>query len=218
MNTFQLTKQLRSQVRRYRIADTKLLLNELPKEHRSRANSILNTSAEFQVFNDVTGTVCVCQRRKRIPSSAAVARCVAAQAFCRASESKRTLLTKTEVTRFFPTLFRHGLPAGYYVDSTTETPRLGLLRVDVHFSPVNRIMQRSIDTIETHRRHSGFRKLILADQFEISWLVATESKANAIRLLVRRQQHDIPVDAHAETSLLNQLTPLPNTFPDVAGL
>ncbi len=218
MNEFQLTQQLRNQVRRYRIAAADLLLNELPNAHRSRALLILKTNTEFQVFNDITGTTCVCQRRKRIPSSTAVARCVAAQAFCRASELKRTLLTKTEVTRFFPTLFRHGLPTGYYVDTTTVKPRLGLLRVDVRLSPVIRIWQRSLEAVEKHRQQSEFRKLILADQFEIAWLVATESKANAIRQLANRQQREISVDAHAVPSLLNQLTPLSNTFPDVAGL
>ncbi|QDV85445.1 hypothetical protein [Planctomycetes bacterium TBK1r] len=208
MNNFQLTKLLRNQVRRYRIAATELLLNELPKEHRSRAIVILRTNAEFQVFDDITGTVCVCQRCKRIPSSTAVARCVAAQAFCRASQSNRTLLTKNEVTRFFPTLFRHGLPAGYYVDTSTKTPRLGLLRVDIHLSPVSRIWQRSLDIIEKHRQQSEFRKLILADQFEITWLVVTESKANAIRHLVGKQLRELPVDAQSVPSLLNQLTPL----------
>ena len=218
MNTFQLTKQLRNEMRRYRIAATEVLLNDFPTEHRRRAMVILKANLEFQVFNDMTGTVCVCQRRKRIPSTTAIARCVAAQTFCRASESKRTLLTRNEVTRFFPTLFRHGLPAGYYVDTSTETPRLGLLRVDVHLSPVNRIWQRSLDAVEKHRQQSAFRKLILADQFEITWLVATEPKVNAIRQMAGKQQRETAVDAHVVSSLLNQLTPLSNTFPDVVGL
>lgn len=218
MNNFRLAHLLRHHLQRYRIAAVAPLLKELPERHRSQAMEILKTNTEFQVFKDMTDTACVCQRRNKTPSLTAIARCVAAQAFCQSAKSRRTLLTKNELAQFFPTLFRHGLPAGYYVHTTTETPVLGLLRVDIRFSPANRIVKRSLTAFEKHRHQSTFRKLILSHQFEITWLVATESKANSIRQSVARQACELPVNAHAEIYLLNQLSPLTSTSPDVVGL
>ena len=218
MNNFKLTRTLRDQVQRYRIASVDLLLSELPQETQSRALTILNTNDVFQLFNNEAGTACVCQRRRRLPASTSVARCIATQTFCRASETKRTLLTKPEVKRFFPTLFRHGLPAGYYVDANDGLPVLGICRVDVHFAHISRIWRRSLDLFENHRQQPEFRRLIMGHQFEITWVVATNSKANAIRHLARSRQHDVPIDAQHIPILLNQLAPLPNTFPDVVGL
>lgn len=218
MNTHKLTRMLIHQVQRYRIASVELLINELPREQHGQAMQILNTNQNFQVFDDTAWTACVCERRKRTPSLISVARCIATHEFCRAGTAKRTLLTKPDVKKFFPTLFRHGLPAGYYVDATGSNPLLGVIRVDVHTLPVNRIWQRSITLLERHRQQYDFRKLILGQQFQITWLVPSPSKANAIHHLVSRQQHSIPVAAQSVSSLLNQLAPLPNTFPDVVGL
>lgn len=218
MNDFQLTRTLRQQLLRYRIASVDLLLAELPQEMRLRAMNILRTNDVFQIFNDAAETDCVCQRRRNLPAVKTVARCIATHSFCRASEPKRTLLTKHDVKRFFPTLFRHGLPAGYYVDATHSKPLLGVLRVDVHTLQVNRIWQRSLELFERHRQQPEFRKLILGQQFEITWIVATSSKADAIRHLASKQQRDIPIDAQHMPQLLNQIAPLPNTFPDVVGL
>ena len=218
MNTYKLTQMLSRQVQRYRIASVKLLVNELPREQYSHAMRILKTNQNFQVFDDTAGTACVCQRRKRTPSSTSVARCIATHEFCRAGTAKRKLLTKLDVKKFFPMLFRHGLPAGYYVDATGSNPLLGVVRVDVHTLPVNRIWQRSFKLLEHHRRQREFRKLILGQHFQITWLVPSPSKVNAIHHLANRQQRDIPVVAQSVPSLLNQLAPLPNTFPDVVGL
>ncbi len=218
MNDFKLTKMLRHQLLRYRIASIDLLLEELPQETRLRAMGIFRTNDEFQCLSDATETDCVCLRRRNPPAMKTIARCIATQSFCRSSELKRTLLTKQDVKRFFPTLFRHGLPAGYYVDAAHEKPLLGLLRIDVHALHINRIWQRSLELFERHYQQSEFRKLILGQQFEITWVVATGSKANAIRHLASKQQREIPIDAQHFPLLLNQLAPLPNTFPDVVGL
>ena len=218
MNAYKLTRMLSHQVQRYRIASVELLVNELPREQHSQAMQIFNTNQNFQVFDDTAGTVCVCQRRKRTPSSTSVARCIATHEFCRAGTAKRSLLTKPDVKKLFPTLFRHGLPAGYYVDATGSNPLLGVVRVDVHTLTVNRIWQRSFKLLERHRQQDDFRKLILGQQFQVTWLVPSPSKANAIHHLASRQQRDIPVAAQSVPFLLNQLAPLPNTFPDVVGL
>jgi len=91
----------------------------------------------------------------------------------------------------------------------------------LHLSRVSRIWKRSLDLFESHRQQPEFRRLILGHQFEITWVVATDSKANAIRHLESIQQRDIPIDAQHMPQLLNQLAPfapLPSTFPDVVGL
>ena len=219
MNNFNLTKILQTQVERYRIATVDLLLNDLPEEQRGRAMTILDSNDGFQIVDGYSVGRCVCKRHRKPLATSTVARCVATHWFCRATTIKRTLLLKQEVKRYFPNLFRSGLPAGYYVDANGEKPVLGLLRADVHLTPVSRIWQRSARFIEKHRRQPEFRKLIALNQFEITWLVPTESKANAIRLLASKQQYSSsPVDAHAVSSLLDQLVSLPPTFPDVVGL
>ena len=75
-------------------------------------------------------TVCLATRRSRATTQS-VARALAVHCFCRDPSRRRTLLRKTELARYFPTLFQTGLPSGYYVDATTEPPVLGLIRVDV---------------------------------------------------------------------------------------
>jgi hypothetical protein len=95
--------------------------------------------------------------------------------FCNAST--RTTLTRRELRRYFPKLFRVGLPAGYYVETSSVSPILGLLRVDTHLRAVPRIVQQSQKLIARHARDPPFRTLIARQQFRIAWLVPTEMKA-----------------------------------------
>jgi len=149
---------------------------------------------------------CVCQHRQRHPHNSMIACYVTTHRFCRGSKVKRNLLTIQSVKRYFPMLYRHGLPWGYYVDASNKKPVLGLLRVDTHLLQVNRIWQRSLDLLETHRRSPAFRRLIVGHQFVITWAVATNSKQDAIRYLASKKQQDIPFDAQHFPYLLAQPT------------
>lgn len=141
-----------------------------------------------------------------------LARESAIQSFSGDRSHPRTLLRKAELSRFFPTLFQAGLPRDYYVDATASQPMLGHIRVDVGLDEVGRIVSRCHQLIRRHQRVPGFRQLIAAGQFEITYLVATEEKAR--RLLsafssiaktgVRCVAIPIPI-------LLDRLAPLPAT-------
>ena len=219
MNDPQLTRLLRNQVARYRVASVDLLISELPVEKRDPARKLLKSDIAFQTIHGLTGGGAICQRRRKPPAKIVISRCIAIHQFCRASTIKRTLLMKQEVKRYFPNLFRKGLPAGYYVDANGEKPVLGMLRVDVQLTPIRRIWQRSVALTEKHRTQTEFRKLIASKQFEITWLVPTDSKANTIRRVGFTNQHaSYPVNADTIPFLLDQLIPPPKTLPDVAGL
>ncbi len=219
MTSGNLKTRLRKHLLRYRIAIVDLLLETVAQDDRTQAMRILQNHTDFQLFESVSGDRCVCLCRRQLPSTNAVAGCLASYAFCCSAVAKRTLLTKLDVRQYFPMLFRHGLPSGYYVDTTGQVPVLGLLRVDLHLTTVNRIWQRSSELFEKHRRHREFRKLILNHQFEIAWAVPTESKARSVNSLVaqRGKAHFQLLAEHAPI-LLNQLVSLPKAFPDVVGL
>ena len=109
-------------------------------------------------------------------------RASAIHSFCCEPSHPRTLLRKTELGRFFPTLFQAGLPGGYYVDATGNQPILGHLRVDVGLDDVVRIVQRCHELARRYQQLSGFQRLIAAGQFEITYLVATGEKARRLSI------------------------------------
>ena len=137
MPSHNLIAQLRKHLLRYRIAIVDLLLETVAQDDRTQAMQILQDHTDFLLFE--SDDLCVCLYRRQVPSTKNVARCLASYAFCYSAVAKRTLLTKLDVRQYFPMLFRHGLPSGYYVDTTGQVPVLGLLRVDLHLTPVNRI-------------------------------------------------------------------------------
>ena len=151
-------------------------------------------------------------QRRIQPAMPSLTRESAIRCFCSDPSHPRTLLRKAELSRYFPTLFQAGLPSGYYVDATASQPILGHIRVDVGLDEVGRIVSRCHQLIQRHQRMPGFRQLIAAGQFEITYLVATEEKAR--RLLsafssvaktgVRCVAIPFPI-------LLDRLAPLPAT-------
>lgn len=141
-----------------------------------------------------------------------LAREAAIRSFCSDSTHPRTLLQKADLCRFFPTLFQAGLPRGYYVDATESQPVLGHVRVDVGLDEIGRIVSRCHELIRRHQRIPGFRQLIAAGQFEITYLVATEEKVRRLmsafnsvaKTGVRCVAIPVPI-------LLDRLAPLPAT-------
>jgi hypothetical protein len=219
MATNNAIEQLRKQLQRYRIMTVEMAFEVFEPVHRHRAMEILQRNMTFQLFVSSSGDQCVCLRRRQLPSATAVAGCLASQSFCNSDKAKRTLLTSDDIQQYFPTLFRRGLPKGYYVDATNKTPVLGLLRVDTNLTPVNRIWRRSLKLFEKHNQDPSFRDVILRQQFQIAWAVPTESKARAINTIVtHRHRPHLELFAEYVPMLLDQLVSLPNTFPDVVGL
>lgn len=154
---------------------------------------------------------CLTARHTR-PTTQSVARTLAVDGFCRDPSHRRTLLRKTELARYFPTLFQAGLPGGYYVDATNESPVLGLIRVDVGLDEVGRIVSRCQQLVRRHQRLTGFRQLIAAGQFEIAYLVATEPKARRLNAAFGSLlKTGVRCVAEPAPSLLDLLVPLPAT-------
>ena len=108
-------------------------------------------------------------------SDSSLARALGILTFCHGSEC-RSPVTPLEMETYFPKLFRHGLPAGHYVDATSQSTRLGNIRVDTGQSKINRIVSRTQRSIENYERQEGFRELIHNGDFELTWIVPTHSK------------------------------------------
>lgn len=141
--------------------------------------------------------------------------------FCHGAKS-RSLITSEKIAVYFPDVFRHGLPSGHYVDATPQFTRLGNVRVDAGHSRINRIVSRTQRSILKYEQQPGFREMIYAGNFELTWIVPTHSKqrrlAEALQSLTGSGVHlkviAIPellnVSAHiphASTNKLNSQSP-----------
>lgn len=108
-------------------------------------------------------------------SVTSLARALGVLTFCHGSKS-RSLVTTPEMEAYFPKLFRHGLPAGHYVDVSPQSTRLGNVRVDAGQSKISRIVTRTQRSIQKYERQEGFRELIRKGDFELTWIVPTHPK------------------------------------------
>jgi len=128
MNINSLNSKLSQAIKRYRIASLRLLAKE--ESHFDFTTAETDCDASLFEFLNVLGDKFVFERRRKLPSTGTILRCAAIQDFIFQDTENRSLLTKDDVSQFFPALFRNGLPRGYFVDSSNEHPKLGLLRVD----------------------------------------------------------------------------------------
>ena len=135
-------------------------------------------------------------------------RAYAVTTFCTDSHS-RTLVTRQDIADYFPNLFRHGLPPGHYIERSTDTIRLGHVRVDAGESTTRRIVARTERVIHKRRLEIGFRQLVDSGQFEISWVVPTHAKQ---RRLLEHLQPIAAAGVHlrviAMPMLLNIIAPI----------
>ncbi len=142
-------------------------------------------------------------------SDSSLARALGILTFCHGSES-RSPVTPLEMETYFPKLFRHGLPAGHYVDATSQSTRLGNIRVDTGQSKINRIVSRTQRSIEKYERQDGFRELIHNGDFELTWIVPTHSKQRRLaEALHPLEGSGVHMNVVAFTELLNIVAHIP---------
>lgn len=154
----------------------------------------------------------VAAARGNLPTAQSVARRLAIRAFCAVHTHRRSLLEKSDFARCFPMLFQAGLPCGYYVDATGQQPILGHVRVDIGLDAIGRIVQRCHQLARRHQQLTGFRQLIAAGQFEITYLVATSDKARRLTIAFESvAMTGVRCAAVPMPMLLDLLAPLPAT-------
>lgn len=142
-------------------------------------------------------------------SDSAFIRRYAMMRFCESTGSRRSLLTRAELERYFPSIFRHGMPSGYYIDTSEKLPRFGHLRADAVPARVDRIVSRAANLIDRYGRTAGVRQLIAQHEFEITFIVATSQKARRLRLdFDRLKRSGVTVQAHAMPELLELIAPI----------
>ena len=142
-------------------------------------------------------------------SELAKLRALAILRFCILSDRPRHRLTADDLSRSFPTLYRPGLPEGYYVDPQ-DSGRLGLARIDVgRRGRWDRVVQSLREDIDYHLHQIGFRKLIQAGRFEITLLTVLRQKARRIieALSQYRDTARVPLHVVAMPELLPLVSP-----------
>ena len=143
-------------------------------------------------------------------SDRSLARSLGILTFCHGSKS-RSPVTQSEIGTYFPKLFRHGLPAGHYVDAKSQSTRLGSIRVDAGQSKINRIAARTQRSIQKYQRQDAFRELIRNGDFEFTWIVPTYPKQQRLaEALHPLKGSGVHLNVVAFTELLNIVAHIPH--------
>ena len=137
-------------------------------------------------------------------SEPAKLRAAALLRFCCLSDRPRHLLLPSEIERSFPSLYRAGMPSGYYFDP--EGPgRLGLARVDMgRRGRWDRVIQSLRQDVTQHLHRPGFRNFIQAGRFELTVLTVFRQKAQRLQtaLSTLRDARRLPIHVVAIPELL----------------
>jgi hypothetical protein len=117
-------------------------------------------------------------------------------------------LIADELREHFADVHRHGMPQGYYFDPH-GAGHLGLMRIDVGLrGRWDRVVDAVCNDLREHLLHAGFRRLIVAKQFEFTIITVLPQKAERIRESVERMP-----DA-SRTSI--QVVAIPELLPLIA--
>lgn len=128
--------------------------------------------------------------------------------FCQQPTRRR--LTSSDIDEFFPSLFRHGLPGGHYIDCETDSPCLGRACVDTGASKVKRITVRAGEMIRKYRQSEAFNVLLKDNRFQITWIVPTTAKQHRLtEALAPLVLTGVNCRVCAIPELLNVLAPIP---------
>ena len=203
-----LERKLDEIVKRNRI----LLLDEVSVELDVDAEMLrdsLTHHRRLQLSTSAGGMTVVTCRAKGRPSDPAIARAVAMQSFCRREPTRPRLLSPGDIETCFPSLFRKGLPSGYYVRNAESKPVLGLLRIDTNAKPIARLVSKSDSIAQCHFKQQEFRQLHRSGQFELTWLIPTEAKKGSLEIAVANLSSlNFTLRAFAVPELLELLAPL----------
>jgi hypothetical protein len=205
-------------IRRYRFGIPEFLARDLPDHpvdltlgrlaRRRCIRQELHSSglAYFRVTDD------------RMASDVALTRAFGVMDFCCGQTPKRPLIDHSELQQYFPELYRHGLPGTHYMSVMNGQPRLGHVRVDAVPSRIDRIVSRTCQLIERYQKQLGFRELMASRQFEITYVVATEQKANRLRpALAALSTSGAMVRVHVVPALIELVLPIGSSGQNRAG-
>ena len=210
-----------TEVQRYRFARLDLLLRHLAEPEQQQIIQRIRQSRELRLSKLASGMEYASLPSKKSAPLRGIARGIALHTFCHDGINHRTLLMAEDVNKYFPRLFRNGMPSGYYVDTSGEKPILGFVRVDTGLDHITRILQQLRKLLERHTSSTEFAAITAAGQFEISYLVPTETKAFAINTASsHRSSHQPICRAVTVPLILDLMAPLifQTTLPDVVGL
>ncbi len=214
-------KKLLADIQRYRVVRKDLFCQKLSTSQIKRFDRQLRFNSSIQTFRHACGLSLIFPRRRAILSDSSLAAHVARYTFLHQETEHRRLLTKDELQTWFPTLFRPGMPHGYFVDHSERRPSLGLLQVDAHLRDPRRIQAGFSDQIRKHAVAPGFQQLIEHRQFRLVLLVASSAKANAINALsLNSECPGVQCEAVAVPILFDMQfgRTTQRTLPDVVGL
>lgn len=203
-----LERRLRTMVQRYRIVRLENICRELEVDKEATQDYLLH-HRRLQLITSAGGTIVVVSRSKRRPSEVAIVRAVATYQFCQNEPTRPRLLSHQDIETYFPSVFRKGLPSGYYVRNANHLPVLGLLRVDTNLKPIARLLSKSDAMAQRHLKQAEFRQLQRSEQFELTWLVPTAAKKRSLELKIASHRiYHFAFRAFVVPKLLEMLVPL----------
>ena len=209
MSHKRLTRDIQREIDRYRFARWDLLSTQFPEEAFHTAGERLIRRRQIRLQRHASGLEYALIPRRKAPSESSVVRSLTIHTAFQAAESSRQLLMRADFRRYFPAVFRPGLPQGYYIDLSQDRPTLGHVRVDIKPEPIRHILDRIQRLICRHHELSGFRSLIATHQFEITLLVATAAKSRILQQAMEPLSHSgVRLHAQHVPVLLDLLAPL----------
>ena len=151
-------------------------------------------------------------RKRGALSEEAKIRNYAMLTFCCLGKAKRHRLTATELAQYLPEFQRLGMPLNYYLDNSTNSPRLGFIRVDTGGrGRWDRILEKLRADVRLHASRAEFRNLVQQDAFEVTLITARPQKARRLAETLNSKPEAQMVRVHIAVvpELLPLIAPLP---------
>lgn len=205
-------------IRRYRFGIPEFLARDLPDHPVDLALGRLARRRCIRQELHSSGLTYFRVTDDRMASDVALTRAFGVMDFCCGQTPKRPLIDHSELQQYFPELYRHGLPGAHYMSVMNGQPRLGHVRVDAVPSRIDRIVSRTCQLIERYQKQRGFRELMASRQFEITYVVAAEQKANRLRpALAALSTSGAIVRVHVVPALIELISPIGSSGQNRAG-
>ena len=137
-------------------------------------------------------------------------RAIAIITYCCLSEPKQSLITTDEFKRYFPDCWRPGIRVNYYIDTTTEQPRLSFVRVDFGKThKANQLLHSCNRDIAKLLNSPGFTELQQTDQLQLTVISGMPKRKERLDRMLELldEKPALPIKTVAIEALLEMIAP-----------
>jgi len=211
MTTYPAVNSLRG-VRHFGRRRLRQLLNSMCRSRQLGRSTLFHQKHYFFLADDGASPTKGAGRRTGPLSETAKVRNYAIQSYCLRGGVYRSRLTKEELASMLPEIDRPGLPLNYYVDTSSDAPRLGFVRVDVGgHGRWDRIAKTCVSDLMSHIGNPAFQQFIQSDAFEVTLITTMPQKADRLRSWIVEQSPEATslLKVVAFPELINLIAPPP---------